>query len=129
MGNSIEAATVGAVSLALDAATLRHQAIAANISNASTPGYQPLRVNFEQQLDALRSSLERGGGIDSSLLAAVQPSVEREQAVTSTDGSSAVALDMEVAKLSQNTVHYQALLRALNRQFAILATAINEGKR
>jgi flagellar basal-body rod protein FlgB len=101
----IETSTVGAVTLALDAALLRHQAIAANIANVNTPGYRPVRVSFEEHLGTQPARLER------------------------VEGDSKVELDVEVAHLSANTVHYQALLRALNKQLSILGTAINEGKR
>jgi flagellar basal-body rod protein FlgB len=101
----IETSTVGAVALALDAALLRHQAIAANIANVNTAGYQPVRVSFEEHLGAQAPRLER------------------------VEGEAKVELDVEVAHLSANTVHYQALLRGLNKQFSILGTAINEGKR
>jgi len=118
---SLESSTVASVTLALDASTLRHQAIAANIANANTPGYVPVRVSFEEHLGALRDSLA-GGRVEPSMLAASQPRVEAAAAAP-------VALDQEVARLSSNALHYQALLRALNKQFSILAAAINDGKR
>jgi flagellar basal-body rod protein FlgB len=36
---------------------------------------------------------------------------------------------MEMAALSENTLHHQALLKALNKHFALIGNAINEGKR
>jgi flagellar basal-body rod protein FlgB len=126
---SIESVTFGAVGLALEAATLRHQAIASNIANANTPGYQPLRVSFEEQLGALRASLGGSGTSDLQSLAAVQPRLERDAAASPLDGASGVAIDDEVARLSANVVHYQALLRALGRQLSILNSAVNDGKR
>jgi flagellar basal-body rod protein FlgB len=125
---TLETGTIGAVSLALDAAALRHQALASNIANAATPGYQPLRVSFEEQLEAMRASL-RAGRLEPSLLATIQPKLEREALVEGSPGGTQVALDSQVAKISENAVHYQALLRALNKQFAILGAAINDGKR
>ena len=38
-------------------------------------------------------------------------------------------LDLEMVKLAQNTVHYQSLLRALDKRGAILGAAVNEGRR
>lgn len=129
MPHAIEISTVQAVSLALDAASLRHQALAANIANVGTPNYRPLRVSFEEQLGALRAGLARGGAIDPSLIDAARPTLEREPLPSSGDAAGTVALDQQVAKISENAVHYQALLRALNKQFSILSTAINDGKR
>jgi flagellar basal body rod protein FlgB len=34
-----------------------------------------------------------------------------------------------MVELSQNTVHYQALVRALSRQLSILSAAISQGGR
>jgi len=38
-------------------------------------------------------------------------------------------VDLEMVKLSENTIHYQALLKALGKQLAILNTAMSEGRR
>jgi len=104
--------------LALDAASLRQQAIAHNIANANTPGYVPLGVNFEQQLAFARGA--SGGSVPAS----VKPFIEPD-----TSGTTRVALDMEMVKLTQNTVHYQSLLKALDKRGSIIATAVNEGRR
>ena len=40
-----ESPAVTLVRLALDAASLRHQAIANNIANVHSPGYEPLMAN------------------------------------------------------------------------------------
>jgi flagellar basal-body rod protein FlgB len=105
MMNELDAAPVRALSLALDAASLRHRVIAHNIANANTPGFAPLRVSFEQ-----------------SFAAALQPVVAR-------DASARVELDVEVTLLAQNALHYQTALRGLSKYFAILSSAISEGKR
>lgn len=130
MPYNIESATMGAVSLALDAASLRHQAISSNIANASTPGYRPVSVSFEEHLGALRAALATRGTVDASLLAASSARLEREpDKAGGPEEGPRVAVDEQVAQLSQNAVHYQALLRALNKQYSILAIAINDGKR
>ena len=129
MTSSIESVTVHAVGLALDAAMLRHQAIAANIANAETPGYQPVRVSFEEQLGAAREALRDPLAADASSLSGIEPAVVRDNTPSPTGGTASVAIDEDVAKLSANTVHYQALLRALGKQFAILGMAANDGKR
>ena len=40
-----------------------------------------------------------------------------------------VMLDMEMARLAQNGVQYQALATALNKQFTLMSIAVNDGKR
>lgn len=128
MIHEIESVTVNLVKLALDAANMRHQAIANNIANANSSGYTPLTVNFDAQLENLRTSLQSQHRIDPESLQGIKPFVEEEQSLIG-DSTAKVMLDMEVAKLSQNVVHYQALLRGLSKSMSIVSVAINEGKR
>ena len=46
MSSPTEAVTNSLMKFALDGAAMRHQAIAANIANATTRGYAPVRVDF-----------------------------------------------------------------------------------
>ena len=115
----MESNVVTLVRLALDAASLRHQAIANNIANASSSLYAPLKVNFEEQLGFARSGLGAAGVPNH-----VKPFIEPEGGPVT-----GVRLDMEMVKLAQNTVHYQSLLRALDKRGSILSAAISEGRR
>lgn len=128
MTDGAEAVTLSAVRLALDAASLRQQAIAANIANASTPGWAPLRVSFEAQLEDARRALEGGGRLDAASLAGVEPRLEAE-AVDGFGLPAQVMLDAEMAELSRNSVQYQALLRGLRSHLGLLAAAIADGKK
>ena len=113
---------------ALDAATLRHQAIATNIANANSVGYQPLRVNFEEQLGFARAALAGGNSVlTPGDIAGVRAVLEQEPAPAA--GNAAVMIDMEMVKLSQNTIQYQALLKGLAGRGSIISFAVNEGKR
>ena len=115
------------LSLALDAASMRHQAIAHNIANVNTPGYQAVGVRFEEHMTDARNALAQGRSVSLSDLSHVRPQFFlADEAGTA---NQPVSLDMEVAKLSENTLHQQALLKALNRHFSIISTAISEGKR
>jgi len=127
MFGSTEAITVDMVSLALDAASMRHQAIAHNIANVNSPGFAPMRVNFEEQLGALRTALGDGTPVQHAMLAGVHPVLTRSPVADGLDRTA--MLDMEVADMAQNTVQYEALLKALGKHMAILASAVNEGKR
>jgi flagellar basal-body rod protein FlgB len=99
--------------LAVDAAALRHQAIAHNLANLNSENYVSLRVSFDAQLAAagqaqkpeLVQEFDRGIG-------------PRPQDV-----------DMEMVNLAQNTIHYQALMHGISRQYSILRDVINEGKK
>jgi len=106
---------------------MRHQAIANNIANANTAGYAPVRVDFESQMNAVRATLQQGGTVTPSMLQGVTPVLRRD--VPPAEAGQGAALDMEIASLAQNTVQYQALLKALSKHMSILSAAVAEGKR
>ncbi|WP_162044919.1 flagellar basal body rod protein FlgB [Undibacterium sp. YM2] len=127
MFGKAEAVTMDMLKTALDAASLRHQAIANNIANVNTAGYRPASVNFEQQMDAVRSTLAQGKIVQPDMLRGVQPFIERLAPVTDADRTA--LLDTEVGNMAQNTVQYEALLKAMGKHISILSSAIAEGKR
>lgn len=113
------ALTVPALSAALDAALIRQHVIAHNIANAHTEGFRAQRVTFDVSLAAAQMS-------ETSSPLQVDARIE-PQAGLSIDG--AVRLDAEVAAMAQNHVHYQTLLKALNRHLSVLSMAVSDGKR
>lgn len=128
MTDGLEAVTAAALGLALDAASLRQQALAANIANANTAGYVPLRVSFDAQLEDARRALELDGRIDAASLEGVEPAIESAQA-DSNGLQPRVQLDVEVAEMARNAAHYQALLKGLSSHYAMLAAAVGDGKK
>lgn len=122
-----DSVTKDLVKLALDAASLRHSAIANNLANIHSPDYVPLRVNFEEQLHALRQVRGDSKELSAVALNLIRPFVEQESHLPA--GSAASMIDREMLKLSQNTVHYQALLKALAKRGAIMNLAVNEGRK
>jgi len=114
------------VKLALDAAGLRHQAIAQNLANLHSESYVPLAVTFESQLSSMRRELASATGerrVRAIVAAAPQLVEQPERGVGPKD------MDVEMVALSQNTIHYQALLKAIGRQLAMLADVMSEGRR
>jgi flagellar basal-body rod protein FlgB len=128
MTDGLEAVTAAALGVALDAASLRQQALAANIANANTVGYVPLRVSFDAQLVDARRALELNGRLDAASLEGVKPTIEPTLA-DSTGVQPKVTLDVEVAELARNAVHYQALLKGLSSHYAMLSAAVGDGKK
>jgi flagellar basal-body rod protein FlgB len=120
MQTGVEALTGAALTLALDAATLRHQIHATNIANAGVVGYKAQRLSFEAHVQQ---------GLQATQPANVQVNARVETELAFDGTPRAVQLDTEVAAMSQNAVHYQTLVRALNRQMSIMASAVSEGKR
>ncbi|MEN9864918.1 MAG: flagellar basal body rod protein FlgB [Pseudomonadota bacterium] len=125
MISALEGSTPVVLSLALDAAVLRQQAIAQNIANANSPAYRKQSVSFEENMAAQRSALAHGGKLNLSAPALASYAPQLLQAPT----VGGVALDEEVAKLSSTVLQHQVLLRALNKHFGLLSMAISEGKR
>jgi len=119
--------TSALVLMALNAATLRHQATANNLANVHSENYRAQRVNFEEQLSALRHAVATQSPIAPAALAQVQPFIETD--VARGTGGLAARMDMELVTLSQNAVHYQTLLKALDKWGGILTLAVNEGRR
>lgn len=127
MNYGMEAITTSAVSLALDAAALRQQVISANIANASAPGYIPQKVRFEEYLEGAKATLQARGRLDAAALQSFR--VDVVPVVDQAGMAGAVKLDMEMADMARNAVHFQALARGLSRHFSILQMAANDGKR
>ncbi len=117
MSQSIEAVTTASLSLALDAATLRQQVIAANIANANVPGYTAKTVSFDTVMASAFGGLQ-----GTTLDAHVVPRLDA-------DGNAhAVQIDGEMAELSLNQLQYQTLVAGLNKHLSVLSTAIADGK-
>lgn len=127
MVHSLESLTTATVSLALDAAARRQQAIAANVAHANTEGYAAVRVSFESQLAEARQSLRDRGSVQPADLAGVR--AELHSTADAGGGPVRVQLDLEMAEMARNAVHYQALAQGLSRHLAMLAAAAGDGRK
>ncbi len=96
---------------AMQAYTMRLQALAGNISNLDTPGYQRLSVSFEDSLQAAR--LGQGGP---EAGAGVSARVEVEER--------APLLEDELMELADTQMRTQLAARALHGHFQAMRTAI-----
>lgn len=103
--------------LALDAASLRQRALAANIANAGNVAYQRQAVSFEDKLRTLASRSALAGASTASL----QPHLVNDSAPG--------ALDQDVTALAGNALHFQALLKALNAELELMGLAAGDGRR
>lgn len=119
----------------LDATSLRHRAIANNLANVETPGYERQDVSFEAEL---RSALDSPGSTDDSRQAevfddgaidGVQSRLIGDATQPARQDGNNVDADREMARLAENTIHYQAILQSYNLKESMVRTAIYEGKR
>lgn len=114
---------------ALDGLAARHKALAANVANAETPGYRRIQVEFEEQL---RNALEQSGSLasaDQAGIRAVAPQTTVDETAQPRENGNTVNIDSEMAQLGENTLSYQAVLRAASIKGEMLRNAIWEGKR
>ncbi|OHX12070.1 hypothetical protein BI347_00110 [Chromobacterium sphagni] len=109
------------VPLALDGLVARQQVIAQNIANLNTPGYTPMRVEFESALQ----SVAAGAG-DGANAVRIKPDL-RQAAPT---GQAAQAeLSHQVSMLADTVLRYQTLIKGVNKQLAIMQLAVSDGRR
>ena len=103
----------------LDAATLRHEALAANIANVETPGYKrvDLPKDFSQEFAA---HLRAGGGAG-----APAPQIAEDATATARrkDGNN-VQLDRELLAMSKNEAEYDTLTEFVSGSIKQLRLAI-----
>jgi flagellar basal-body rod protein FlgB len=93
----------------------RQTAIADNIANIETPGYQARKVKFEEALSAAAAH----GQSPTS----VTPSVHNSLEPTRLNGSN-VNLDEETLSHIDTTMRYQLTLRAVDSKYGMLRDAI-----
>lgn len=122
----------------LDLRSGRQRVIASNLANEETPGYRASELTFMDQLQSAHK------GRLPIVLAATQPrhfglhGAEGVQAVTGKlnevpagdiplDANS-VNLELEMAKLSENVMQYNAAATILSKKFQGLLNAIREGR-
>ncbi|MEM8747398.1 MAG: flagellar basal body protein [Actinomycetota bacterium] len=111
---SISDATTQTIGRALDGLDARQRAIASNIANVETPGYQARSVNFE---DGLREAMRRGDPMSATI------DVTRSMAPTRLNGNN-VNLDFELLESSEAVLQQRMLTQTLTSKYSMLGTAI-----
>src|SRR3954447_9978558 len=99
--------------------TARHQALAANLANANTPGYQRVDVDFHGRLAAALGDGEPATAVQGMSFQA-QPD---PAGATRADGSS-TDVDAESAKLAANALEHQAAVQIASTRIQILKVAM-----
>jgi flagellar basal-body rod protein FlgB len=106
--------------LTLDAAIrgsgLRQTALAQNIANANTPGYQRKDVDFES---ALQAAMADGQNPDT-----LQFSVQTDASAPMQPDGNSVDIDTESAKLAENGLDYESLITVAKGRLDILKSAM-----
>lgn len=99
---------------ALDFLSVRQAVTASNIANAGTPGFRPMRVDFE-------ALLRDAAGQGASAVDRLQPQLSRRpDRLAGPD----LRLDVELATASSTALRYSALVDVLNRNLQLQRIAI-----
>lgn len=105
----------------ISGAAKRHEALAANLANANTPGYQRVDVDFHGQLAA---ALSRGSGASAALQGmSFTPARDTSIGAVQADGST-VDAESESAQLAENALESQAAVQVAAARIAILKSAM-----
>jgi flagellar basal-body rod protein FlgB len=115
--------TLESLRLTMDDAAIRQQAIASNIANVNTPGYQRVDVsdNFQQAYTDALSKLSEGESVDDMPEATIQTA--SVQGPARTDGNT-VQLEDEMVGLAQNSARYEFAGQMLAQNFHGIKYAI-----
>jgi flagellar basal-body rod protein FlgB len=108
-----------ALERAMEGAGLRQQALAANIANVNTPGYQRQDVDFHSALAGAMQAEDPAEALEHTSFAIGTDA----SAVVRADGSG-IDLDAESAKLAANGLEYEQLATAARVRVAILRSAM-----
>jgi len=120
----------------MDALSLRQNVISQNIANYETPGYKRKYVDFENELQkalsedsALTLKVNRDQHINNTLsLGKIQPNIQIDDSKSLRDDGNNVDPDMELVRMTQNTLKYNTLSRLMTYAIQRYETAIRGGK-
>lgn len=107
----------------LKATNFRHQVLSSNIANVDTPGYKAKDVKFDQVLGSemrlqVTNSKHLGGGESTA-----SAEVTAAEAQSWIDKNS-VELDVEVAKMTENSMLYQTTVGLLGKKISMYKSAL-----
>jgi flagellar basal-body rod protein FlgB len=106
-----------ALERAISGASTRHSALASNLANANTPGYQRVDVDFHGTLSAAMGDRERLEQVSFA------PRRDLSSGVMRADGST-VDVDSESAQLAANALEHSAAVTVAASRIHILQIAM-----
>ena len=116
----------------LDASVLRGKAIASNLANVMTPGYERIEVEFESVLRREMNRIKPDGSKTdwdpTSARAAfekTEPVAYRPRDPTLPGGINNVDIDMEAAKLSENQIFFNYAVKFIQAEKGMIDSAIS----
>lgn len=129
----IEATPLGLLSKGLDVYGMRQRAIASNIANAETPGYERKWVTFEDQLRHLiRSEATKKSSTEipnnwGELSRKIRPQLVVDNTLSESNDINNVNIDQEMAQLAQNHLQFLIAARLTKHYFEMLNLSLKGG--
>lgn len=100
----------------LDYTSIKHRVIANNIANVNTPGFKQSEVGFDGEL---KRAIENGEKVS-----AINPKVYKPNISTTRADGNNVDIDIEMGKLTENSLMYKIYAQLLSRRIRGLKDAI-----
>ncbi len=102
----------------------RHNLLLSNLANSDTPGYRAKDITFESVLDSERLRLKETSPVHMKAIE-VTATVETERSGGAPwlDDNN-IEEDVEIAKITENALLYQAALRLINDRFKLYRNLI-----
>lgn len=132
MSNWLDTRVLKLLEGGLDGLSLRNKVLADNIANVDTPNFKKSEVNFESILQSaigkdtllpLKTSLP--GHMPGVITGAGAVVVQDNSTTIRNDGNN-VDVDLEMAKVAENTIHYNSLAQALSTQLGIIRQSMQK---
>jgi flagellar basal-body rod protein FlgB len=122
------------INKALDAYSMRQKVSAQNIANATTPGYSPQKVSFEEQFQKEGMVLAGLRDDDMHIPIGTQDSREAYPEAEAAEvpepdiyfsGDSHVNIDKEMTELAENQIRFRLASRMAGKYFQEVSSAIS----
>lgn len=131
--NGLFDGTIQTLDKALTLRSRKLQVISSNIANSETPGYAPVRMDFEKALRQVVAGSESGQAKthsrhmpDGQNISEFQAVFYRDRDRSGVGDGNNVSIDQEMVDLSENQIRYEAAIQMLNKKFSMLKFVIQE---
>ena len=125
MLEGLQGVTSTVVQVALDGLVQQQRVTANNIANANSTGFSAQRTDFESALRAAASTdLTDSAGAAKARLLRIDDAIDTG-AYIHTATNPTVQLDVEMARMNETVLKYQALIQGLNMSGSLVQMAIS----
>lgn len=125
--------TLGVLHKVLNLRQQNQKLITANIANAETPGYRPVRMEFEQDMQralgtAERAPLPQREALAKAAISSVNGSIVHDAQGPQIGDKNAVNIDQEMVHLAENQLKYEAAVSMMNKKLSLLKYVAADGR-